>query len=358
MPDSTAISCLLRLRPGAVLRLVLLLFTVFPALSPAAPDFTRSEIKVSTESPLEGDPVRFIVTLKNTGDAPAEFVQYRMEWPFMGYLIEVAGLEGFTLDQDSRSVTGSLSLPPGSEKQVQLEVLAPRDSSGDALTLAIHLAHYASGAELWDYKTITIDTRLSATGIPIGGFRIAPAGIAVLIWLVVFVFFWLGVRLWKGASSTVAVTAIMIAVGFWMFFAQMAYRDYCALKFWPETTATILGRRIVTQTVTSSSKPSAGADRPDPETYNPEFALRYKVNGRPMLSTGYDTGSSLRFGGRVRREQEMRDWIVGAEIPCWYDPENPADVVVRRGFGGAYLFALFPLPVFWFGLCRLRRKSE
>lgn len=336
----------------------LLLFALVPALLQAAPDFTRSAITVSSEAPLEGDTVRFTVSLKNSGDAPAEFAQLKMEWPLMGYLIAVGGLEDAAVDQDNRSVTGSLSLPTGAEKQLHVEVLAPRDSGGDALTLSVHLAHYASGAELWDHKTITIDTRLSATGIPIGGFRIAPAGIAVLIWLIVFALFWLAVRCLRPAASGAAAVAIMIAIGFWMVFAQMAYRDYCALNVWQETTATIMGRRVVSQSVTSSSRSSSGAARTSPDTYSPEFALRYTVNGRPMLSTGYDTGSSLRFGGRVRREQEMQDWTVGADIPCWYDPENPGDVVVRRGFGGAYLFALFPLPVFWFGLARLRRKSS
>ncbi|CAN5714854.1 hypothetical protein BH11VER1_BH11VER1_26660 [soil metagenome] len=331
---------------------------VVSAVSQAAPDFTQSAITVSSESPLEGDVVRFTVSLKNSGDAPAEFAQLKIESPLMGYLIEAGGTEELTVDPDSRSVTASLTLLPGAEKQIHVDVLAPRDSGGDALSLSVHLAHYASGAELWDHKTITIDTRLSATGILIGGFRIAPAGIAVLVWLVVFALLRLAVRLWLGASSGAAVAASMIAIGFWMVFAQMAYRDYCALNVWPETTGTIVGRRVVSQSVTSSSKSSAGTARTTSETYSPEFALRYKVNGRPILSTGYDTGSSLRFGGRARREQEMRDWIVGTEIPCWYDPDNPTDVVVHRGFGGAYLFALFPLPVFWMGLARLRRKRE
>jgi hypothetical protein len=41
-------------------------------------------------------------------------------------------------------------------------------------------------------------------------------------------------------------------------------------------------------------------------------------------------------------------------VPCWYNPADPLDVVVRNGFGGAYLFALFPLPIAVFGLFRVR----
>lgn len=48
-------------------------------------------------------------------------------------------------------------------------------------------------------------------------------------------------------------------------------------------------------------------------------------------------------------------YALGATVPCWYDPADPTDVVVLRGFGGAYLFALFPVPVFLFGVALIRR---
>jgi hypothetical protein len=42
--------------------------------------------------------------------------------------------------------------------------------------------------------------------------------------------------------------------------------------------------------------------------------------------------------------------------PCWYNPDDPLEVIVLRGFGGAYLFALLPLPVFLLGVAGLRRS--
>jgi hypothetical protein len=47
-------------------------------------------------------------------------------------------------------------------------------------------------------------------------------------------------------------------------------------------------------------------------------------------------------------------WTINSTVPCWYNPDDPSDVVVRNGFGGAYLFALFPLPVAAFGFYRTR----
>lgn len=365
---------LMHCSPIALSRLVLwsavTLFILLPVGVSAAPVFTESKISVSSESPKEGDVVRFFVALKNTGDAPAEFAQLKIEWPLMGHMIGVVGLDEVTTDHDERTLRTALSLPTGAERRIEIDVLAPRDSGGDALTLSVHLAHYASGAELWDHKTLTIDTRLATNGILVGGLRVAPAGIAVLLWLVVAAVFGLVVMvLTAGKPKTnrlfgpsAAVVAIMIAIGFWMVFGVMAWRDYQVLSSWKESTATILGRRMNVQSTTSSSRSSSGSTRTSSDTYTPEFALRYLVDGKPMVSTGYDTGSSIRMGGRVRREAEMREWVPGATIPCWYDPADPGDVVVKRGFGGAYLFALFPIPVFWIGVVLLRgaftRRNE
>jgi hypothetical protein len=355
----------LSLARSSFLRLMgLLMLSWVPSFSIAAPDFAQSVITASAEEPVEGDVVRFTVNLKNSGDAPAESAELTIEGPLMGFLIGTGGLNEPAIDPEAQKVSASLSLLPGAEKQIWVDVLTPRDSWGDALTLAVHLAHDDSGAELWDRKTISVDTRLSQSGIPIGGLRIAPVAFVVLAWFILFALAWLGVRLWIGNRARsdrlfgpgAAVTAMMVAVGFWMFFAAMAWRDYRALTSWSETTATIVGQRIVSQSVSNNQRRASGSGTSSgtSESFSPEFALRYTLNGAPFYSTGYDTGSSLRLGGRARREREMKEWTVGAQVPCWYDPADPRDVVVHRGFGGAYFLALLPLPVFWLGLVLLR----
>ena len=74
-------------------------------------------------------------------------------------------------------------------------MLAPRDSGGDALTLAIRATHFDSNTEHWDRKTVTVGSRIGSGGIAVGGYRITPAGVATLavlaggalLWLVVSV---------------------------------------------------------------------------------------------------------------------------------------------------------------------------
>jgi hypothetical protein len=250
---------------------------------------------------------------------------------------------------------------------VEVRVLAPRDSGGDALTLAVHLAHYASGTELRDRKTVTVDTRAAPTGERLGGLRIAPAGLATLALLL------LGGALrlvllvaapdWRSRARGgfdrlvgpgAAVIALTVALGFWTLSATMAWRDWQALARWPETTCTVLGRRLAATGTTRSTGTGAGGTRRDDTVHAPVLGLRYPVNGRDMLSSGYDTGSSLGVGGRAGRQRELAAWTVGSTTPCWFDPDDPGDVVVRRGFGGAYLFALLPVPLFLLGAHRFR----
>lgn len=335
-----------------------------PALH-AKPDFSTSEITTANTTVIEGDVAHFKVMLRNRGDEPATAAHVRIQWPVMGHVVEITGLENPQADEQSRATTGSVSLPPGGERVLGVAVLAPRDEGGASLSLTVQVAHYHTMTEHWFHGAITIDTRPRTDGIRMGGLRIAPAGVITLLWLVataVAVAAVAKIAAGRGGgalfSPCAGVFGIMLAVGFWLIFAAMAWRDYRVLTAWQETTATIVGRRVTVQSVSTTQRRGTGSgmESRQQDVAKPEFALRYSVDGHLMFSTGYDTGSSLRRGGgRAQLEREFREWTVGAQVPCWYGPADPADVVLKRGFGGAYLFALLPLLPFWIGWTRLRR---
>ena len=354
---------------------VLLLATASVAVvrpASAAPDFSKTTIAIEPASPREADLVTFVVTLRNAGTDDAGAVYVTLDWPLMGFLVDGTGLDGAEIDHEARRITLSqVPLPAGGERRIALRVLAPRDSGGDTLSVALRMSHFDSQTDHYDRAMVTIDTRLADAGVPIGGVRVTRAGIVVLIVLAGGVLLWLGLRLAAaprppavragglGAllASRVgpgsAAAAITVAIGFWVLFASMAWRDYQSLS-WPETTCTILGGRLSAQSTTrSSTSPATGAQRDD-TSYVPVLGLRYLVDGRETYSSGYDTGSRLGVGGRGGRTAELAQWTIGGTTPCWYAPADPLDVVVQRGFGGAYLFALFPVPVFWLGLLGAR----
>jgi len=344
-----------------------LAFAAAPA--EAAPDFSKTEIRVSSEAPLEAETVTFTVALRNSGPEDAGSVYFTAEWPLMGFLADASGFDGAEVDHAARTLAMTFPLEAGAERTFAVRVLAPRDSGGDALTLAIRAAHFASGTEHWDRRTVTVETRTGTGGVRIAGLRITPAGLATLGVIAFGVILWMAVTLvaarrpQAGTASAFArlvgpggaVMAVTFSIGFWILFGAMAWRDYRSLTSWPETTCTILGGRLTANGTTRPGRTgvSSGAPRDD-TNYVPVLGLSYMAGDRLTYSSGYDTGSRLGVGGRRGRLDELGGWTIGDSVPCWYNPVDPLDVVVVNGFGGAYLFALFPLPVFLIGAARLR----
>ncbi len=330
----------------------------------ARPDFSASEITTDTTSIKEGDVVHFKVSLRNRGDEPAEAAEVTIQWPSMGHLVEVTGLDNARIDHDAREVAAAVSLPANGERLADVAVLAPRDGGGNRLSVSVRVFHFHTMAETWVHGGVDIDTRIRSDGVRVAGLRLAPAGVLTLMWLVVTLVAVLLARMLarKGSrgrffSPGAGIMAIMIAIGFWMIFGAMAWHDYQVLNCWKETTGTIIGRRVTLQSVSSNQRLGSGATSQTKQSNvaKPEFAVRYTVDGKEMLSAGYDTGSSLRVGGGTAQlEKEFQEWTIGAHVPCWYDPADPAGIVLKRGFGGAYIFALLPLFPFWMGWRILR----
>jgi hypothetical protein len=80
-----------------------------------------SEIRVSSEAPLEAEIVEFAVTVRNDGLTDIESAQVTIEWPLMGYLVEQTGLDKPVVDHRTRKIEAGISLP-GHWLQITLNV--------------------------------------------------------------------------------------------------------------------------------------------------------------------------------------------------------------------------------------------
>lgn len=78
-------------------------------------------------------------------------------------------------------------------------------------------------------------------------------------------------------------------------------------------------------------------------TYRPEIRIEYTVrNERFQIWTYEITGTYS--SGRKSKEEILRQFAVGQEYPCWYDPDDPGKAVLVRGYSwAAYFFLLIPL---------------
>jgi hypothetical protein len=339
-----------------------------PITSAVAPDFSRTVVTTSPQTPLEGDLVTFVMTARNSGPDPAEPAWIVLTWPAGGYFVAVRGLDAPQIDPEQRRIEAYIPLAAGAERRIEVDVLSTRDSAGHNLTLGLRVSHPFSGTDHYDSHRVMVDTRAATGGISLGGFRFTAAGIGVLVWIAAIPLVWLlvsassrgrhGARRWR-ENPAAATLMLMLPIGFWSIFAGMAVRDRRAATVWRQADCTVVGTRMTQDTAAPTTTTVNGSPRrTSSAVYSPELAMRYTVDDRVIYSSGYDTGSMLRIGGRARRDEELRRWTIGSTIPCWYDPSDIRDVVVHRGFGGAYLFALIPLPLFLLGVSALRRRGS
>jgi hypothetical protein len=160
----------------------------------------------------------------------------------------------------------------------------------------------------------------------------------------------------KGAQGPILM--IVIAVGFLSIFAGMAWHDWRTVRAFPQAYCTVLDTRMRVDVSSSKTSLPKGPRYEYTTSYDPLIALRYLVADREVIGTGYGTGSRLDIG---RGETLIRDYErfkIGAEVPCWYDPRDPSRVLVRTGFGGAYVFAILPMALLAAGVYGLTSRRR
>ena len=361
--------------------LVILFLTISCTTTVAAFDINlrQSKIAPETEKVYGGATVTVNVVLKNTGDKPADGTDVTIEFPQNGFIITVDGLPEFKRNEEEREVTARVNIPAGEEYRFSFDLLAPRSEFSKFLSTHIEVRNLLAEdpvAARWNSDVaIKITSAPTKSQIVIGGMRINPPPIGLAVWMLTAVVMFVWLRSWMKHSkpSKVAwdsrrmpaagiVALVMFPLGSMMIAGGMAWRDLQTLTSWKESQATILGRREVVNASKDDRSATEIRRRLQSRktiTHYPEFALQYFADDREIISSGFDTGSSINVGSQIIDKAAIDDWVAGKTITCWYDPADPAIFVVRRGFGGAiFFYGLLPLPFLYFGLFLLRKVSN
>ena len=346
-------------------------------------DLSQSKIVPETEKVPGGAMVTVNVVLKNTGDKPSDGTDLTIGFPQNGFIIRIDGLPEVKRNDEEREVTARVNIPAGEEYRFSFDLLAPRSEVSNFLSTHIEVRNLLANdlvAARWNSDvSIKITSVPTKSQIVIGGLIFNPPPIGLAVWMAcaVVMFFWLRSRMkWIAGHSKASqvasdvnripaygiVALVMFPLGSMMMAGGMAWRDLQTLTSWKESQATILGRREVVKASKedrSAEEIRRGIQSRKAITRYPEFALKYLVGDREVISSGFDTGSSINVGSQIIGKAAIDDLVAGKTITCWYDPADPAIVVVRRGFGGASLFyGLLPLPFLCFGLLALRKVSN
>src|SRR5262245_7134009 len=126
-------------------------------------------------------------------------------------------------------------------------------------------------------------------------------------------------------------------------------RELRANLFYVEGQCVVLDKRLV------ESPPRRAIN----STYRPEFLIRYTVAGQEREIWSYDAVRASP-AWRWPKERILDSFTIGQAYLCWYDPTEPSQVVVVRGYGWwSYgLLGVFAVLVFLTGKGALRRMRS
>ncbi len=103
--------------------------------------------------------------------------------------------------------------------------------------------------------------------------------------------------------------------------------------------------RAASCTVIKTAK--GGSD--DGSGYNGKILYRYNAGGREYRSDRYEAMSGA-WDGRGNKWEIIEQYPPGRVFTCYYNPQDPSESLIKRGFSRAILFALIPLAVLLIGL--------
>lgn len=330
---------------------VICLICAIPALAAAQADFSRSTMTHEPSTVVEGDVVTYTVTLRNTGSEDAPYTDVVVDLPLEGLFIDLDGLDATAIDRSDKRITATLNLPANAEHLFRVRIVVPRDAGGNRLLpkLEARYLHRSVSASVSDPTDIGTPPRPG--GVRIGGVRIGLIEGCLLALIALYPTLW--VLLPRRRRTHGTVTLLVLGTSFLVLFGGLAWRDAQTLTSWPQAQCTILDTRIRLETVSSGTR-SGQPRRAELQNYKPLLAVRYVAHGRDVISTGYETGTRVAIGRGESLLREYQQWQVGSQVECWFNPDDVKDVIVIRGFGGAYFFAIFPLALLGLGILSLR----
>lgn len=240
-----------------------------------------------------------------------------------------------TFDPERRLLQGRAAVPPGGVQTVPFRLIAAPDTDGTRLTVR---ASIDTQPPTYLVSTTEVEPRRHAEAAgPGGGLQVTTAGLWVLGFLLTGPVF-IGACAWRAGARTGVLGlafAAWAAAGFLMVFGAMARHDARLWFDYRETACTV--------TDTGAHTRTSGQGRHATNLSTPFVAVQFDHGGQRRVGIGFDSGSHLRAGGDTWPPEGAQAFGPGATVPCWYDPQDPAHVIVVRGPGGAYLFALLPL---------------
>ena len=324
---------------------LLLAAGVVHAAHAAEPDFSTSTATFEPVPAMAGDIVRYRVIVANTG-ADSPYTRIVSVLPH-GYFVGAEGdctAAGLTAD---RLLWHEGGFAAGTSQRCDVDILTRPPSAGTFATLATEITTPPSGYLRIEARP-ELESRPNPNVFPLGPVGVTPAGFVTLALLAVGVVGAAVVVKRRGREALRlrlgAWVAVVASIGFLLLFVDLARGDLRSYTDYRETSCLV---------VDSSIRSFEGSGKNPSSTYAPEFAVRYDALGAPTYSVASPPATAVSIGAIRSSQQTIERLAVGSPQPCWFDPDDAKTVLLERGPGAAYIFAVLPLIVLALGLWML-----
>ncbi|WP_239493113.1 hypothetical protein [Luteitalea sp. TBR-22] len=331
-PRLTALLCALTLGGG---------------VSVAAAPLDASRLDPSGSGPREGRPFSYQLTLVAASDTTADV---EVHIPSGALLVEATGASGVVLDADARLLRWQARVPGGAPVVVRLTFLAGLDAGGHTQTTRVTLRPW-QGEPTYLAHQAEVESLPTSPALTLGGIGVTPAGVAVLAWLGVMGLMWAVLSVARPRAAAWATIAVMVPAGFLAYFVALAREDR-RIGALPPTTCVVTDRVLDSRTGSSSTSRASGQTT----VYAPRLGLSWTDGHARHVAQGFGTDSRLSRGSAATAEAVLTRYALGASVPCAIDDRDARRAYVERGYGGAYFFALIPLPLLLLGVWGLTRE--
>ena len=141
----------------------------------------------------------------------------------------------------------------------------------------------------------------------------------------------------------------LVCLSVMLFFAFIVFDDIRKFSSYGKTTCTILDKKIQLSTGSTGKSKS--------RVYDPFVSVRYNVKGKEIVSADSIAKGAFLSNRETSAEKTLALYELGKSYPCWFDPEDPQEFLLKRSLSFAwYLLCLGPLILFLISSRYLLRK--
>lgn len=306
----------------------------------------RAALRSLPERIVEGEPFWIEIEVGNPGpESPMSRATFRPPPSLrLAARPDCGGLPGWKYEPEGRQWVSEGRWAPGETRSCRIRLLAPEDQ-GSAV-LAIDVATFAPDS----YGGVQLEMPMVGRPAPgrtvfqLGSYRVRALELAVLVFAGLFFGSLLLGRLAGGRRRQTGLAGAsgynffafgVLCLGFLTYFVFLAREDARSLSDYRETRCEVFDSDV------EVFRHRAERGKKETTSFDARLVVGYELDGQNTIALAGRPASFLDLS--AEKAQALLASLDGAEtIPCWVDPADRSQVLIDRGYGGAYFFALIP----------------